>query len=133
LPTTTGVVVVVEGEVDLNLRRVATGYGLSVLAAASADQALQGLVCLRPKLVIVQVSRLVDEALKLIRLVANLAQPPPLIAVATSHGEEIEQSVWHAGATWYLPDAGSHLLEQVLTAVLPQRNSVRSDRNGADE
>jgi len=123
---------VMEGDVDPNLERVATSFGLSILAVTNADQALRALHSLRPGLIVLQVSRLVNEALRFVRLVTALPERVPLVAVATSHSEQLERDIWQAGATWDLPDTGPNLLDQVLRAALPQRGPVRADQGGAN-
>lgn len=122
---------VIEADVAPDLQRVATSFGLSIVPAENADHALRAVLSLRVGLIVLQVSRLVDEAVKFIGLVEKLPRPVPLIAVASSHSEQLERDVWHAGATWYLPETSTHLLSQVLRAVLPQGCPVPADQGGA--
>lgn len=118
--TTKALVVALEGPVEPELRRVAEQSALPVLEATDADEAFREIARIRPPAVVVQVSALVREAVKLIRLVASAARPVPVIAAATAHQDTVEQAVRDAGATCYLPNSEISLLGQVLAALVPQ-------------
>jgi DNA-binding NarL/FixJ family response regulator len=96
-----------------------------VLQVAEARQALQSLALLQPRITVVQVSRLADEALRFIRLVAGSRRPIPVIAVAMSHDRELERAIWDARATWYMANAELHL-DRVLSAALSETGAARS-------
>lgn len=109
-----------EGLVEPQLRRVADQSALPVLEATDADEAFREIARIRPPAVVVQISAPVQEALRLIRLVASAARPVPLIAAAAAHEDTVEQAVRDAGATCYLPNSEISLLGQVLAAMVPQ-------------
>lgn len=91
---------------------------MAVMDAEAADQVLETVVRLRPRVVIVQVGRMLGESLKLIGLVSGAGQRVPVIAAATSHSARIEQAVRRAGATYYLPGTRASLVAKLLDAVL---------------
>ncbi|UCG87909.1 MAG: hypothetical protein JSW71_05025 [Gemmatimonadota bacterium] len=117
-----GIVVVVEGRVDLALRQVARTHHLSILKAPSARVAYRAVLCLHPRLIIVQVSHVTGEALEFIRLVINSAAPAPLLAVATTHTDKIERAARNAGAAWYLDNASSPVVDEVLARLMSRES-----------
>jgi DNA-binding response OmpR family regulator len=117
-----GLVVVVEGTVDASLRETARTHRLSILEAPTAQAARRAVLCLHPRAIVVQVSRLTGEALNLIRLTAGLDRSVAVVAIATAHTDEVERAVREAGATWYLADVASCSVDSVLAAVVSQEN-----------
>ncbi len=120
-PAIEGIVVVVDEKVSEDLRQIARRHGMSLVQAATADQAFRDIVRLGPKVVILQIPKLVAETLALIRMVATAPHPVPIIAAATLHTDKIEKAVRRAGATYYVPSTEQPLMKKVLRALLLQQ------------
>ncbi len=116
LPAVKGLVVVVDTPVGLSLRKVARTHRLAILEAASVDQAFEAIRRLHPRLVIVRIPSVMDKALELIRMVAANGEQALLVATVMSPGDETERLAREAGATCYLPDAESDLMDQMAAA-----------------
>lgn len=108
-------VVVLCGNVHVGLARAAVRQGWTVLALGSAVQAVREIRDRCPRLVIVQVTMLSQEPIKLVRLLHNCSQPVLVVAVANGHRTQLERLARDAGAHCYLPDADE--TESVLDAV----------------
>jgi DNA-binding NarL/FixJ family response regulator len=109
--------VVLNELVEPRLLRATSASSLSVLKVTRAEEALLEIIRLRPHAIVVQVGRVLDEPLKLIRLVAERSAQVPVIAVATSHDCENERAIRVAGATCYLSGGECHLVGQVLESL----------------
>jgi DNA-binding NarL/FixJ family response regulator len=96
-------VIVLCGSVHVGLARVAIRQGWTVLALNNAVQAMREIRDRSPRLVVVQVSMVNHEPLKLIRILRHSAQPVLVVAVAKSHRNQLEKLVRDAGAGCYLP------------------------------
>ena len=68
-----------------------------------------------PRLVVVQVTLLSSEPIRLIRLLRHSSQPVLIVAVANSHRNQLERLVRDAGASCYLP--GTEDDESLVQAV----------------
>ncbi len=95
---------------------------MPLVQAATADQAFLDIVRLGPKLVILQIPKLMDETLALIRMIAIAPHPVPIIAAAVLHTDKIEKAVRQAGATYYVPSNEQPLMMRVLKSLLLQEN-----------
>lgn len=93
------------GAVHVGLARASVRQGWTVLALGTAVQAMREIRDRSPRLIVVQVSMVSGEPLKLIRLLRNGSQPVLIVAVANSHRNQLEQWVRDAGASCYLPSA----------------------------
>ena len=111
-------IVVLENHVQPGLRLLADCHGLPVLEAGTADQAFRHIVCMRPRVIIVQMSELLAETLDFIRAVIGAAQPIPVIVAAAAHSREIERAALIAGATCYVADTEASVVDEALEAVL---------------
>ncbi len=112
-------VIVLCGNVHVGLARTAVRQGWSVLALGTAVQAMREIRDRSPRLVIVQVSMLSQEPLKLVRLLHNCSQPMLVVAVANGHRAHLERLARDAGANCYLPDADeSEAVFQAVSSML---------------
>jgi DNA-binding NarL/FixJ family response regulator len=98
-------VIVLCGAVHVGLARASVRHGWPVLALGTAVQAMREIRDRSPRLVVVQVSTLSSEPLKLIRMLRHCSQPVLVLAVANSHRTQLEKLVRDAGASCYLPAA----------------------------
>lgn len=108
------VIAVPVGPVDLNLQRIADGYGLPVFDGPNAREVLRQVLGTRAGVVIVQLSEPVETALQLIRVVTACGRRMRVIAAATCHSEDVERRACRSGATGYLADLGSPLVDRVV-------------------
>lgn len=110
-------VIVLSGTVHVGLGRAAVRHAWPVLALGTAVEALREIRDRSPRLVVVQVSTLNSEPLKLIRMLRHCSQPVLIVAVANSHRTQLEQLVRDAGASCYLPaaDDESQLVQTVAS------------------
>jgi DNA-binding NarL/FixJ family response regulator len=108
--------VVVDTRVGLKLRRIARAYRFAILEAVSVDQAFGAIRRLHPRLVIVRIPSVMDKTLELIQMVAASSERAVLVATVMSPGDESERLARAAGATCYLPDAESDLMDQMAAA-----------------
>ena len=131
LAITAGVVVVFGSGIESGVLQAANDHALKVLEAPSVDQAFRRILRLRPRVVIVQVAGLMDEGLRLVQRLATAPRPVPVIVVATSHSYGVERAVRRAGAAWYVPDASSPYMDQILRAITSQPSSNGHNRWGA--
>ena len=112
-------IAVMDEDVDKGLALSATQNGWPLLQATTADEVFFQLCQSRPRVLIVQMSLFLGEALKLIGLTRHHWQQVSLVAVTPSHDEQIECAVRGAGASCYLPGtANVDLVEQTVTAFL---------------
>jgi DNA-binding NarL/FixJ family response regulator len=113
------IVVVLCGSVHVGIARTAIRNGWSVLALGSAIQAVREIRDRAPRLVIVQVTQLSSEPIRLVRLLRHSAQPVLIVAVANTHRNQLERLARDAGASCYLPSAEDEIaLEQAVTSML---------------
>jgi len=113
------VVIALNGQgVEAELRTMANDSGMLVIEAPGAKQAYVNIIRQRPEAIILQVSRMLSEAIKLVQLVAGSPNPVPVIAVASHHGVDVERAMRIAGATCYVPEIDVDEVRQALSAVL---------------
>jgi len=124
LVSTKGIVVGVGEQVTQDLRKLANDHGLPILEAHDADFIIKEIQCLCLSVIIVQVTQLSIEILRLIRMITTSPQPVHLIVVATSHNDEIERAVLIAGASFYVPGTEKNLVNQALVAMTTQTNDT---------
>lgn len=112
-------IVVMDEDVDKGLALSATQNGWPLLQATTADEVFFELCQCRPRVLIVQLSLSLGEALKLISLTRHHWQQVSLVAVTPSHDNQIELAVRSAGANCYLPaTANVSLIEETVSAIL---------------
>lgn len=107
--------IVLGGPVHVGLARAAVRQGWTVLAVDTAVQAMREIRDRSPRLVVVQVSLLNNEPIKLIRMLKHSSQPVLIVAVANSHRNQLERIVRDAGVSCYLPAADEE--DQLVQAV----------------
>ncbi len=117
-PGRRGLVVTVSEHIQRSLFDAAQCHSLSILCAPDVDLAFRAVVHLRPQVIIVQVSGVAGEALKLIRMFRDLANPMPVVGAAVPHGPDAERAVRQAGATWYVPAEDGELVIHTLESLL---------------
>ncbi len=122
------VVIVVCGSLHVGLARVAVRHGWPVRMAHSAVQAFREIHPEAPRLVIVQVSLVSDEPLRLIRLLRHGLCPTLALAVAGSHRPALECAVRDAGANVYLPSAEHEANIEEAAAALLEAPMAQSGR-----
>jgi DNA-binding NarL/FixJ family response regulator len=98
-------VIVLCGTIHVGLARASVRQGWTVLALGTAVQAMREIRDHCPRLVVVQVTLLNHEPIKLIRLLHQSSQPMLIVAVANGHRQPLERLVRDAGASCYLPSA----------------------------
>ena len=118
------IVVALRESIEPRLQQFGCMRDFSILQVPSAEHAFRIIMRLRPRVVVVQVSQSEEETLRLVRLLANAAQPIYVIAVGTQHDGSIERAVWKARPTCYLPNAETGLLDRVLDAILVEDKRV---------
>jgi DNA-binding response OmpR family regulator len=111
-------VVVLCGTVHVGLARASVRQGWSVLAVSNAVQAMREIRDRSPRLVVVQVSLLSSEPIKLIRLLRHCSQPVLIVAAANSHRNQLERLVRDAGASCYLPSTDDTQVVQAVSSML---------------
>lgn len=99
-------VIVLCGPLHVGLARTSVREGWSVLTLNTAVQAMREIRDRAPRLVVVQVSTVSNEPIRLIRMLRLCSQPVLVVAVANSHRNQLEQTVRDAGAACYLPSPG---------------------------
>ncbi len=97
-----------------------TGHG----TVPSAVEAMREIRDRAPRLVVVQVSLLSAEPVRLIRMLRHTTQPVLIVAVANSHRNQLEQVVRDAGASCYLPSIEDE--DQLVQAVASMLDYVPS-------
>lgn len=113
------IVIALCGSVHVGLGRAAVRQGWPVLSLGTAVQAMREIRERCPRLVVVQVSAVTGEPIKLIRLLRHGLQPVLVVAVANGHRNPLECLVRDAGANCYLPSADDdESLEQAVLAML---------------
>ena len=96
-------VIVLCGTMHVGLARTSVRQGWSVLTLGTAVQALREIRDRAPRLVVVLVSLMSDEPLRLIRMLRHCSQPVLVVAVANSHRNQLEKLARDAGAGCYMP------------------------------
>jgi DNA-binding NarL/FixJ family response regulator len=117
-------VIVLSGSVHVGLARASMRERWTVLALGTAVEAMREVRDRSPRLVVVQVSLLSGESIKLIRMLRHCSQPVLIVAVANSHRSQLEQLVRDAGASCYLPSVEQE--DQLIQAVASMLDCVPS-------
>lgn len=117
-------VIVLNGSVHVGLARASVRQGWTVLALGTAVEAMREIRDRSPRLVVVQVSPLGPEPIRLIRMLRHTPQAVLIVAVANSHRNQLEQLVRDAGASCYLPSAEEE--DQLIQAVASMLDYVPS-------
>ena len=115
-------VIVLCGTVHIGLARAAVRQGWTVLAVGTAVEAMREIRDRSPRLVVVQVTLLSNEPVKLIRFLHHSSQPVLIVAVAGTHRNQLERLVRDAGANCYLPSTDED--ESIVQAVTSMLESV---------
>jgi DNA-binding NarL/FixJ family response regulator len=124
--TTTNILVIsIDGDMESDLRYIANNQGWVHLQCGSLRQAMKHVIVTQPKIVILQVSRCVDKAIQLIRMIQTGWRRIPLIVTAVKHTDQLERNSRIAGATCYLSEHKSlHRIGQYVDAMLAPRSPV---------
>jgi DNA-binding NarL/FixJ family response regulator len=113
------VMLAIDAAPEADLLRIALGHGWSIRPPASAAAAFEELLRCRPRVAVVQVSGLLGEDLEMIRLIRAGSLPVSVVAVAVTHGEEIELAVRGAGVDCYLSTAAdATLIDRAVSEIL---------------
>jgi DNA-binding NarL/FixJ family response regulator len=123
-----------------NLAEIAMRRGWPFLQMSNTSQAIVELRRRSPSAVVVQVSLPLSEDLELLHRVRDNFSTVTLIAVATTHDDDVERAVRSAGVSLYLPSARDadrieRAIDQVLhhrappTAGVTQENDASRRRN----
>ena len=135
MPVSTAInilVVSVDSNMESDMRYVANNRGWAHLQCGSLRQSMKQVIATQPKVVILQISRSVDKAIQLIRMIQTGWRRIPLIVAAAKHTEQLERDARIAGATCYLPGRESlHRIDQYLDAILAPRREA-TDRITSD-
>ncbi len=113
-----GTIVVFDGEVVPELRKLARKHALAMLEVEASEQALRHIQSTHPCVVIVQLGPNGKEPLRFIQLATAEARRAPVIVAATEHSLDLERLAVRAGAKIYAPGVTSALLEPWLSAIL---------------
>lgn len=112
-------VIVLCGTVHVGLARVALRQGWPIRSLDTAVAAMREIRDRCPRVVVVQVTLLSNEPVKLIRLLRYGLQPAVVVAVASTHRTQLERVVRDAGANCYLPAADDdRSVERMVAAML---------------
>jgi len=112
-------VIVLCGTVHVGLARAALRMGWPIRSLETAVAAMREIRDRCPRVVVVQVTLLSSEPIKLIRLLRYGLQPAVVVAVASTHRTQLERMVRDAGASCYLPAAeNDEGIEQMVAAML---------------
>lgn len=98
-------VIVLCGTMHVSLARASVRQGWTVISLGSAVEAMREIRDRCPRLVVVQVSLVAGEPIKLIRMLRHCSQPVLVVAVANPHRRQLEKLIRDAGASCYLPSA----------------------------
>jgi DNA-binding NarL/FixJ family response regulator len=124
---------------ESDLLRIALGHGWSVRRPASASAGFEELLRCRPRVAVVQVSGMLGEDLEMIRLMRAGSLPVSVVAIAVTHGEEIELAVRGTGVDCYLSMAAdATLIERAVSEILGRQErglapDTRVWRRGPDK
>ena len=120
-----GVVVVMEKAVVSGLARLAQRHHWTVIHLPTAIRVMKTMGRQRVDIAVVHIAVDIEQTTQLIEWLRMTRQDILVLAVASSHSEEVEQLVRHAGAHCYLPQADEVSLERAITGIL-QQEVVRS-------
>ena len=97
--------VVPEHTIESHLEEAANRNGWPLVQGLPIPQILREVVMHNPRVVVVQIGRLLEQSMNLIGALRQLRPGTRVIAASVTHHELIEQATRCAGATCYLPDA----------------------------
>ena len=107
LPNTTAstevLVLVIQGALDRDLAGLIEQEGWGLLKAPNVSQALRQICPEKHRILVIQLTRLAEQELRLIQVLRIYFRHVPLIAVATCHTKELELIAREAGASGYFP------------------------------
>ena len=114
-----------DSDADPKFDALAGRRGWLVVQARSAAQAIREVIRCEPRVAIVQFTVHVVEALEIIDTLRNRWPQIPLIAVVSSHHDEIERIVRSAGASCYFSGSGAaELVDQAVAHIVARGASV---------
>lgn len=117
-PEQVGVVVVMEKTVVSGLSRLAERHHWQLIHLPAAMQVMKTLGRQRVDIAVIHIALETQQTVELIEWLRATRKEVLLIAVASTHREEIERAVRHAGAHCYLPQTDEVTLERAIGEVL---------------
>ncbi len=112
-------VVSMDDSIDASLKRVAEEHGWAQMHCPSLRQATRQIMACHPRVVIVQVSKITDAALQLVRILQAGWRKVALIVTARHHSEDLEREARMAGCTAYLTEGQTTaMVDQYVEAVI---------------
>jgi DNA-binding NarL/FixJ family response regulator len=117
-PEQVGVVVVMEKTVVSGLSKLAERHRWSLIHLPAAMQVMRTLGRQRIDIAVIHITVESQQSVELIEWLRATRQEVLLVAVASTHREEIERAVRHAGAHCYLPQTDEVTLERAISELI---------------